>query len=259
MKILERLGWKKESKKRSNSTGSSLRRDEEVPKNGRLALGVLAAVLIMVGLGTLNISLIRDPSVALKAFGPPVPSLPASPVESAETEKTDKPEYYVPPKVTFYDKLKTQEERPVLEPESDPRQQETLTGPTIASEEDIPATGAGRRVRSEAREDPRKPVRYAWRVKRPTREVKLPLAKRGKKTYTVQVGAFTEPGIADQWAKTWKEKGYQVRLKPVARPAEGIIYRLYLGEFEAGKDADRLVQRLRTKEGIQAFRLVLRN
>ncbi|MGD9818798.1 MAG: SPOR domain-containing protein, partial [Desulfomonilaceae bacterium] len=53
----------------------------------------------------------------------------------------------------------------------------------------------------------------------------------------------------------WKAKGYKVTLKPVARPNSGIIYRLYLGDFESEKKADEFVKQLKTKEGISAMRL----
>jgi len=77
--------------------------------------------------------------------------------------------------------------------------------------------------------------------------------------YTVQVGAFTQPGIAQEWAARWKARGYEVALKPVARPKTGIIYRLYLGSFPSEKSAEELVKHLKAKEGISAFTLVLRN
>ncbi|MBM3300349.1 MAG: SPOR domain-containing protein, partial [Deltaproteobacteria bacterium] len=87
----------------------------------------------------------------------------------------------------------------------------------------------------------------------------IPEAGKGPKVYTVQVGAFTNPGIAQQWAQEWKARGYNVSLKPVARPRTGVIYRLYLGEFSSEKKADELVKRLRQNEGISAIRLVVRN
>jgi len=87
----------------------------------------------------------------------------------------------------------------------------------------------------------------------------LPQSKPGSKQYTVQVGAFTNPGIAKQWALKWKARGYMVSLKPVARPRTGVIYRLYLGSFSSENQADELVKRLKSREGISALRLVVRN
>ena len=72
----------------------------------------------------------------------------------------------------------------------------------------------------------------------PTQQNSLPKAGSGAKTYTVQVGAFTHPAIAQQWAEKWKLRGYDVSLKPVARPKSGVIYRLYLGNFSSEKKAD---------------------
>ena len=79
------------------------------------------------------------------------------------------------------------------------------------------------------------------------------------RTYAVQVGAFTHPAIAQEWALKWKARGYDVALKPVARPRTGVIYRLYLGNFLSEKKADELVNHLKSKEGISAFPVVLRN
>jgi len=73
------------------------------------------------------------------------------------------------------------------------------------------------------------------------------------------VGAFTNPGIAQQWAQKWKARGYDVSLRPVARPKTGVIYRLYLGNFTTEEQADNLVNRLKSKEGVSAFRLVVQN
>jgi cell division septation protein DedD len=89
--------------------------------------------------------------------------------------------------------------------------------------------------------------------------ITLPEAGKSPKVYTVQVGAFTNPGIAQQWAQQWKARGYKVALKPVARPRTGVLYRLYLGEFPSEKKADELVRHLRQKEGISAIRLGVRN
>lgn len=77
------------------------------------------------------------------------------------------------------------------------------------------------------------------------------------KRFTVQVGTFAHPSVAREWAGKWKERGYDVILKPVARPKSGVIYRLYLGSFDAEKDADELIRQLKAKEGVNAFRVSL--
>ena len=80
----------------------------------------------------------------------------------------------------------------------------------------------------------------------------------GSKRYTVQVGAFTNPQIAQQQARSWKSRGYDAVLRPVAMPKSGVIYRLYLGSFKSGKEADDLVKDLKTK-GFTSFRLLVSN
>ncbi|HMK34433.1 MAG TPA: SPOR domain-containing protein, partial [Desulfomonilaceae bacterium] len=89
--------------------------------------------------------------------------------------------------------------------------------------------------------------------------VSIPQSGSAQKTYTVQVGAFSHPAIAQEWAQKWKARGYDVSLKPVARPKTGVIYRLYLGNFTSEKKADDLVKHLKSKEGINAIRLLVRN
>ena len=80
---------------------------------------------------------------------------------------------------------------------------------------------------------------------------------RSGQVYSVQVGAFSHPGVAKQWAEKWRARGYDVILKPVARPRSGVIYRLYLGSFPTAKKADELVGRLKAKEGVTAFAVAL--
>jgi cell division septation protein DedD len=75
--------------------------------------------------------------------------------------------------------------------------------------------------------------------------------------FSVQVGTFAHPSVAREWAGRWKERGYDVILKPVARPGAGVIYRLYLGSFDAEKEADELIRQLKIKEGVNAFRVAL--
>jgi cell division septation protein DedD len=89
--------------------------------------------------------------------------------------------------------------------------------------------------------------------------VSVPEAETKTRTYTVQVGAFSQPAIAQEWAQKWKARGYDPVLKPVARPKTGVIYRLYLGKFTSEKKADDLVSHLKSKEGINALRLLVRD
>ncbi len=230
----------------------------EVRKNGRLFLAVVASFLLMIALGAANIRLIGNPAAAVRALGkaPVIKDREvnpyAPPVLSTDGEKV----CYVPPQLTFYRKLATQDERDW--PGKEARASDSSNS---AHETHTQATGTGPpdveppKTSSRATEStcPPHPVEKA------ARPTALPTANTGEKRYTVQVGAFTHPGIARQWAARWKAKGYHVSLKPVARPSTGVIHRLYLGNFSSPRKADELVKRLKTKEGIDAFRLVLRN
>lgn len=226
------------------------------PKNGPLTLALIGSILLMIVLGVLNIRLISDPSVAVKAFGPSVPSTPAPPsppracAVSPDSKKQAQPN---PPQVTFYSKLKVQE-APRPEP-SDP-------GPDGSSETDD-GTSSGKASAQAAHRETlssfNRPAGASKPPGRPNAQLKLPMGARGKKRYTVQVGAFSDPGVAKEWSLKWKARGYAVKLKPVARPRTGVIYRLYLGDFSSKKKADRLVKRLKVREGVTAFPVVVRN
>ncbi len=232
--------------------------DETAPKNGPLTLAVAAAFIIMVALVAVNLRLIRDPSIACKAFGPSVPSRPETRPQTEGSEVgavTEIDACDVPPQVTFYEQLKRVDEHPQSVPEG---------------ADDAPPGAQGdspQGVSTTQTENDKKNNSHSL-VGRSTPgpessgssgSLRLPQSKPGKKRYTVQVGAFTNPGIAKQWALKWKERGYMVSLRPVARPRTGVIYRLYLGSFSSENQADELVKRLKVKEGISALRLVVRN
>lgn len=230
-----------------------------MPKNGRLFLAVLGCFLVMIALGAVNIRLIGDPSAAMRALGktPAVKGRQANPyAPPILSSETGEQVCHAPPQLTFYRKLATQDEHDLLgqrAPGAD------FANPATAAQSE--ATRTGWRNEGPSKEGPRQAeATCAPRSTHQTpRPAALPKAKTGEKRYTVQVGAFTQPGIARQWAARWKAKGYYVSLKPVARPSTGVIHRLYLGDFSSARKADELVKRLKTKEGIDAFRLVLRN
>ncbi|MGC8660468.1 MAG: SPOR domain-containing protein, partial [Desulfomonilaceae bacterium] len=77
--------------------------------------------------------------------------------------------------------------------------------------------------------------------------------------YSVQVGVFSYPRIAQQWAEKWQSKGYPVVLRPIAKPKVGIQYRLLVGEFDSEKKADEFAKQLKGKEGITGLPLVIKN
>lgn len=78
------------------------------------------------------------------------------------------------------------------------------------------------------------------------------------KRYTVQVGAFTNPQMAEEQALHWKSQGYKTLLRPAAMPKAGIVYRLYLGSFQSEREADNLVKDLKAK-GVSSFSAVVSN
>lgn len=259
--ILKRL--KKKPTKARHKASVPAPRVNDAPKNGRLALAVAASVLTMVVLVILIVTLLEDPSISRKAFGPPTASkqdfelpFPGCPARSGHAKNAPQ----TPPEVTFYNKLTVQSDPIQLEeiPDEEQTSEEDHAPPTkrVASPPPVPETRkrtAGRRSRTHRAASPVKtdqPLNVA---------LNLPRAKPGGKRFTVQVGAFVHPGVARQWAIKWKARGYQVFLRPVARPNTGVIYRLYLGSFDSGKKADELVARLKSKEGISAFRVALRD
>jgi hypothetical protein len=220
----------------------SLPPDEDMPKNGRLTLLVAALFALMIGLGALNVKLIRDPSIARKAFGPimrtKAPDAPKAPTQ-CDPLRSPRPR---PSDVTFYDRLRggddsgsateaTQKAREDSQPSSPkPHEPKDDAGSKRASQKPVPAS---------------------------LQEVTLPQPHTGRTTYVVEVGSFSRPSIAQEWAERWKAKGYNVNLKPSAAKT-GVSYRLYLGAFESEQQADELVKRLKAKEGITAMRLPLR-
>lgn len=234
--------------------------DSQTLKNGWLGLAVIGSVLIMGALVLLNLRLLRDESPlgksAIQSSCPPrggsisPPSGPGSAVCENRVSGG-------PPQVTFYSKL--------MAPEEQSRTATDLAQPA-------PAEGQDSNPRQEAKssENLKPPDRTeeAKRRKAMASQAKPsssgppnlipPSNPGGARTYTVQVGAFSHPEIAQQWAMRWKARGYDVSLKPVARPS-GVIYRLYLGNFSSESQADELVRHLKSKEGISALRLVVRN
>lgn len=249
------------ARKKASPPARSASSDSTAPKNGRLTVAVVAVIVLMLVLAALNVRLILDPSIAGKAFGPWVPSRPETEADQSSSQscparETTNP---APPQVTFYSKLVAEEEQ---------------TRPPEASDGDhaVQRDGSPAICKNHAPEETKPPDKHAekrarshasLRAKQPVRavpaETSLPGPDSGTGTYTVQVGAFTNPGIAQQWAVRWKSRGYEVLLKPVARPKTGILYRLYLGKFSSQQEADALVERLKVREGITAFRLLVRN
>jgi len=181
----------------------------------------------------------------LKRGGSPGGAMLANPTFVSQRLSTR----HVPPKVTFYRKLTQADEEP-SRGEADPRDAQPQDS-VRQIPPDTPKPDKSEQV-----------AHSSSSVTAPapaSQHSDLPRASAGPAVYTVQVGAFTDPAVAQQWAQKWKARGYNVALRPVARPKTGVIYRLYLGKFSSQKKADELVQRLKHREGISAFPLVVRN
>ncbi len=203
-----------------------------------------------------DLYLIRHPAVSMKLFGKS--SNAGDGIAPADQEKTSVSASRIEscktaPEMTFYRRLSVPSDVAVR-----PEEKEELPLKEPGHGEagaDRPNTTA-KAQESSARPDAKLSTAGA---NSQSYERSLPEPQKGSPVYTVQVGAFTQPGIAQEWAAKWKARGYQVALKPVARPKTGIIYRLYLGSFSNEKSAEELVRHLKVKEGISAFTLVLRN
>jgi cell division septation protein DedD len=227
----------------------------KLAKNGRLTLAVAAAALIAVVLGVANSKPIHVPAASGKPFGT-VGSAP----ERAGTDTTAAGPSAVlgnkagpkPPEVTFYEKLTAQDEQktavpaPTCQPVQETDLSDRRSGKSPAASPTEKHEDSKHKAQSQA-------DKLAVAGGQPALQPIM-----GPARYTVQVGAFAHPSIAQEWAIKWKARGYDASLKPVARPT-GIIYRLYLGNFPSEKQADELVKHLKAKEGISALRLTVRN
>ena len=229
-------------------------------KNGWLGLAVIGSVLIMAVLVALSLRLTRNASLegksvsqAASAQRDSFTSTESAPLLSACENRSGA----VPPEVTFYSKL--------VAPEDQSRTQDDSARSTITETDTSTPRGEAKGPehlksagKAEARNRKQLPALQRSLPGSGDQNLVPPSAQRGTKSFTVQVGAFSHPGVAQQWAVRWKARGYDVSLKPVARPT-GVIYRLYLGKFSSEIQADELVRHLKSKEGISALRLVVRN
>ncbi len=258
--------------KRTGSRGH--RRSTAGPKNGRLFLAVVAAILLMPVLAVLNVHLMDD-------------GRPRSKTDRPSHSETD-PRYprllddrgadagndtaAAPPKVTFYKQLETKDKRtsrPVEQPETPAKEPDKQVESKKTADADPVESGnaAPKEAPTEQAGEPKIPVKAAAKLKpRPpkerTPEPEEPAASTPEPPsgmYAVQVGAFADPMVAQQRAGAWQARGYVARLRPVARPGTGVMYRLYLGDFTSKKKADELIARLKSKEGVNALRLRVPN
>jgi len=232
--------------------------EKQAPKNGWLTVAVGGAILATVLLGVANWRLMQNPSVASRAFWSSAAGQGKSDLKTGEWpsfQACDRQAGHVRPEVTFYSKLMAPDEHLQIPGPSQAVKESAIDAEQQNAKPVSPAKPPEKRGEGEARAYPHWQINGKGPVSQP---MVPPRAQIGSRAYTVQVGAFSHPRIAQQWATRWKERGYNPTLKPVARP-NGIIYRLYLGSFSTESEADELVARLKSKEGISALRLVVRN
>ncbi len=226
-----------------------------VRQHGRLVLAIALSLVGMGVLAALNVHFLRQPQ---RVSGP----LTSGPDEAgdrlfgrpATAAPDDSPESPVQPRpeVTFYRKLTANSPAGKID---NPLDFGSITEADLAQ-----PSGSGSPNPTPPHGSP--PSAYTGHDRTPhgsLPDYSDPDGKDGAHPiYTVQVGAFSKPGVALQWAKQWKAKGFRVTLKPAARPGVGVIYRLYLGSFTSKDLADDLVRRLKSREGISAFRVTVR-
>ncbi len=236
-------------------------RSDTGPKNGPMIIGVLSTIVIMIVLTFINIRMLSAPTISNETVSQSFTHKKLNPVmPEMSAARSELKTCQTPTEVTFYSQLKTKEDKspPVLAapvPESKVSsnrsgEKTVHSGLSGAVKEDksfsLPAS-AGH------------PTQGSLDIDQNSSPSVEKLSNETSKGFIVQVGAFSHPRIAQEWASKWKAKGYKATLKPVARPSSGIIYRLYLGDFESEKKADDFVKQLKAKEGISAMRLNARD
>ena len=231
------------------------------PKTGWLALAVVGVFVLMLFLVVVNVKLLFSPAASGKR------SVPSDHARSefdypagANAASTTPDRICAPsPAITFDSKrnssgeLKSEGEDESADP---PREEEREKAcPQAQSASPTKDTGA-----QSAKSVVKKEI-SSERDKARHKKTLQTYAKSGPekpevsaKRYTVQVGAFTKPQMAQHEARAWKSRGYDAVLRPVAMPKSGVIYRLYLGSFNSAKEADDLVKELKTK-GFTSFKL----
>jgi hypothetical protein len=247
---------------RRNSPAGFARRRSARPKNGRLLVAVVVAFALMVALVGFNLRLIRHPAVLGTGVRNPEISrsepTPVTPVKS-EAEHLETRTRITRPEMTFYRDLTSDDEQHGGAESSDQARARGNEAENSLQQKQRELAASGQTGNAENAAG-RKTVVSAGRFpESPAERGSPPDLDLVSRAYTVQVGSFSHPAIAQQWALNWKARGYDVALKPVARPNTGVTYRLYLGKFKSEREADELVKRLKAKEGITAFRLMVPN
>ncbi len=74
-----------------------------------------------------------------------------------------------------------------------------------------------------------------------------------KQMYSVQVGAFKNEANANILLRNYKEKGYEVYMGKSTIKDKGIMYKVFIGQFENKKDASQFAKDIRSKENIDVI------
>ena len=74
-----------------------------------------------------------------------------------------------------------------------------------------------------------------------------------RSVYSVQVGAFRDPGKAEDRVAQLKKKGYDAYMVPPVGDGKSALHKVRVGHFAKREDADALSRKIRKGEGIQAF------
>jgi len=226
--------------------GKSIRPSSK-PKNGLLILGVFATISMMAALTFLNIKLMRDQTAVNKQCvkeSTPENIVTVIPERAVIDSKHENKPRHPTTEVTFYKQLKSEDDGNGHR-DSLPHKPKPVDGENSGLAKDekgfsIPAlSGSPCPLESGT-------------------NVNLPLTNTGPKIYSVQVGVFSYPRVAQEWAEKWRSRGYPVVLRPIAGRNAGIQYRLFVGEFNSEKKADEFAKQLKAKEGITGLTLVIK-
>ncbi len=232
-------------------------------KNGRLILALSGALLMMMTLVYIVSGLVGDQDKDQKTSDAITIEQQDKKSQEAKKEPSKGEPNSSRPKIMFYEELENQEDTKQSKDQNEPQSQgqvktNTHQAPGLADQMQAPKNARDSRKTTTRPRDRRGLHRPEPRTSRKM-DPRPDRSKGQQPFYTVQVGAFSNPSLAQQWAKQWEDRGFKVTIKPVARPRTGVLYRLFLGEFNNKEDADSLVKRLKDNEGITALRLLVRN
>lgn len=71
--------------------------------------------------------------------------------------------------------------------------------------------------------------------------------------YTIQVASYNERGMAEEEVRRMKKRGYAAFIVSSELPEKGTWYRVRVGSFSTRSSAERLLNELKTKEGLSPF------